>query len=50
VTGVPDATTDLKSAIAVDLRYRNEVDEDAPGHEAAAEALEASCYKLMLSF
>jgi hypothetical protein len=50
VTGVPDAKTDLKSAIAVDLRCRNAIDEETSGHEAAAEALETTCYELMRSF
>ena len=50
VTGIPDPRTDLRSAIAVDLRCRNALDEEAQAHAAAAEALEAACYELMRSF
>jgi len=48
VTGVNDARSDLKPAIAIDLRCRNAVDEDSPEHTAAAKAVETVCYELML--
>lgn len=48
VKGVSDPRSDMKPAIAIDLRCRNAVDEDSPEHAAAAEAVEAVCYELML--